>query len=382
MSTFLYIALGALAGVVLTPLLLWFALKLFLKGFAKKLIEAIASAGGGAPPFRLELEPIEEHEWRDAKQFDRLTTELEKRGFVRDGDYMVASLPPVAIRGFANPEKSYYAVFYDWPINPPATNGVVADLVAIARGDAEKTLGRGFTVTNAPETGLDQPPWSEKASLDVDLNNPRVALDALLGRIDEMTAGQELLPANPELFAPTLRSAYAREMDWQVERGGLQREEIVRNLITMQGLEEDDENIDEVVEQTQTQWREAISEFVSDKTRERFLRHMTKMSAGEWEDARDRLVIVHERLVTDDLIVELAHTMIRAVEIDEDDDSAYDAAHEEATEKIEAAFANRQPRAGFEAALELMPAGIQYKRLARIKSPWPADVYLEPEEDD
>lgn len=384
MSTVLYVALGVLVGVVLAPLLLYIAFKLFVGLFLKKLIAAVeaAGAGGGVPPFRLEVEPERDHEWQDDKLIGRLTSELEGQGFRQAGDYTIYAGPVIHARGFVDPERRYYALMYEWPQKMIEGIGIVVDLAAVGAGEEEERFGRQYTVSNIPPTGLEKPPWSTRVQMDIDINNAAIAVGALVDRMNDLVDGVPLLPVTPEQFVPMIKASHAREMDWQIERGGLQRDEILRNAVKMGGLEEDnEEQAEQLVTMTQSQWRHAIAEFVSEETQKRFVRHVTKMSAGEWEDVRDRLYIVHERSMQDDLESELIQAMIHGE--DEDDDDAYERAEEAARQKLHTHFLSGEPlRDAFASAQAMLPKGRRYKRLARIKSPWPADVYLEPEEAD
>lgn len=379
MSGLLYVLLGVLLGVIVLPIVLLIVFKLFVRFFLKRLAAALGGVGSGIPPFRIELEPVDEPNWEDAKLIEKLTAALEANGFQQAGDYILAPSPGIEARTFASPSESLYGIIYDWP---KEQMGTLIDIVATEFHSEDQSEGAHFMVSSAPETGLDEAPWVVSEKMEVDLNESDQTIEAMVSRLREMVAGKSLMPANPENFARLFKAAYARKMDWMVDRGGLQREEIIRNLVTMHGKNEDDDDIEEVVDLTEKQWKMAVSDFMSEKIQERFLRHVTKMSAAEWEDVRDRLYIVHEQMLPERVHVMLAEHMVDEAILEEDDDDAYERVRGEYYEKLSPAFQSDNPRTAFDTAQELLPPNRRYKRLAKIKGRWPADVYLEPEEVD
>lgn len=379
MSGWIYLLLGVLLGIIVLPILLFVAFKLFVRYFLKKLADALGGIGGGVPPFRIELEPVSEPSWADAKLIEKLTAALEANGFQQAGDYTLEPDPGIEARTFASPSESLYGIIYDWP---KEQMGVLLDIVATEFRSEDESEGAHFMVSTAPVTGLDEAPWVVSEKMEVDLNESDQTIEAMLARLRDMVAGTTLMPASPDNFVRLFQNAYARKMDWMVDRGGLQREEIIRNLVTMQGKSEDDEDIEDLVEMTQKQWKVAVSEFMSEKIQERFLRRVTKMSAAEWEDVRDRLYIVHEQMLPETVQIMLAEQMVDEEILEEDDDDAYERVRGENYDRLKPAFESDNPRTAFESAQDLLPAERRYKRLAKIKGPWPADVYLEPEEVD
>lgn len=103
----------------------------------------------------------------------------------------------------------------------------------------------------------------------------------------ELIEGVEFKFVLKEKFVVMLQYVYVCEMDWQIEWGGFQVDELCRNCVQMQGFVEDDEKIDEVIEIIQIQWGYVIDIFVSDEICKCFFKYIMKMFVGEWEDVWD-----------------------------------------------------------------------------------------------
>jgi len=248
------------------------------------------------------------------------------------------------------------------------------------------TDGTHVTVTTSPESGLDRPEWSNLVRMDVDLAADSAAAAKLHERILEEQRGRSLVSTRAEKFVDSFCRAYAREMDWRVSHGMTADE--VRRSCAATGAEPP---TDEAVEAVVASWRRAISEFVDDQLREKFLRHVTKMSAGEWEDVRDRLYIVHEHSDREAVIEELADRLRDAdgamtvigdgSESDDDDSDESDKKVKAIDERLRPLFTNASAREGFVIAQDMLPEGQRYRRVAGIKTPYGADVYVAPAED-
>lgn len=396
MWTFIYIALGVLAGIIIAPLVLWVFFRYFLLWFVRKLAKAFEGMGDGVPPFRLILDPDDEIEWLSPEVIDAATAELEQLGYQRAGDYRLNTPPLNGARGFAHEEGRFYAVIYDWPEEMnDLPCGPMADVVARFEG------GEALTVSNTFETSLDEPPWSEHVRLDRSLSDDPSLVRELHQTAVERTSGREKEPVGTSGFALAFKRAYAREKDWHIERGGLNREEIRRNILVMEERKAahqaeagkgkkkkkkskplTEEQIEEAIDNVQEGWRRAIDDFVSAKTEEMYIKHGAKMPAAEWERVRDRLYVVHEHSLNDRLKDHLSE-FIAELETPEDDDGdgdAYEQRQESAEVRLAPHFEGKTPREAFAAAQAVLPEDSRYRRLAKIRGPWPADIYVEPEQ--
>lgn len=358
MDAFLYGLAGAIVGVLLLIVGGYFLIKFILRRLVKKFIDALGQ--GGVPPFRIHLSETDDLEWKDSKLVEALTEQLESVGYETVGDYEIDEMFNVQIRGLANPAHNFYAVIYEYE-----QLGVVVD---IACDLVDLTH---VTSTTAKETGLNNPETKRDFRHELDLQKEPSLVLQLHERLVEETRGHSVVSAPADQFVARITDAYAREMDWRAERGGISVEEVKR-MAELGGQEEPD---DEAIQQVQFQWRLAISQFMDEKIRERFLRHVTKMSASEWEDVRDRLYIVHEQSFRESVVEQVKWC---EANVDEDDDAEL----EEIEERLKKHFEYKPIREAFAEAQTNLAESRRYRRLARITGPWPADVYLMPEEED
>ena len=304
---------------------------------------------------------------------DGAAAALEGVGYTRVGDFRSDEMPTVQLRALANTQASTYAVLMQVGLGEKINMDVVCFF----------TDGEHVTVTTSPESGLDRPEWSNMIRMDVDLVADPAAAVKLHERTLEEQRGRPMVSTKPEKFVDVFCRAYAREMDWRVSHGMTADE--VRRSCAATGAEPP---TDEAVEMVVATWRRAISDFVNDQLREKFLRHVTKMSAGEWEDVRDRLYIVHEHSDRDALVEALAWRLEEAdgaAVKDGDDDDSDDDDSDDSDEESEAIRARLRPlfadapvREAFSTAQEMLPATQRYRRVAGIKTPYGADVYVEP----
>lgn len=377
--TWVYIGLGVLLGMLLMPVVLWFGLKWVVAPLAKRWFERwvkklgeMGAMSPAVPPFRVELTPDEEPEWAHEDLVQQATAEFEALGYRPIGDFTADQFYGMTMRAFVNADARAYGVVYDWIVQ---SVGVVVDIVAYFED------GTGVTCSNAPVEGLDRPPWETNYLIEKKTEDGAIA--EIAAKLTEVTQGRNPVPLEADQFAKVFYDAYARKMDWQVNRGGPTADELRRNLLKVHNAGEtsSEEEMEEAIRMTQAQWKSAIAEFVAEKTRERFLRHVTKMSAGEWEDVRDRLFIVHQISVPDELKDELKRRlMYQEEDVDEEDEDEEERREEQFDRLLAPHFEGRPPREGFESAQAVLPQQLRYQRIARIRSPWPADVYVEPQD--
>ena len=110
-------------------------------------------------------------------------------------------------------------------------------------------------------------------------------------------AGRDAVAITAGLFPTVFATAYAAEMDWRIGRGGVTVEEI-RRVAAASGQKEPG---DDDVELVQGMWRTAIDDFVSEEAERAFLETGT-VSAADWEGMRDRVLVVHEHSIVDELV--------------------------------------------------------------------------------
>jgi hypothetical protein len=372
MKTFFISIAGMFLGGILLLILLLLTIRFGLRWVVKKVLNAVVNAiGQGVPPFRITLKEVDDSKWLKPKVVNGATSALEGVGYTRISDFRSEEMPLVGLRALVNPEANAYAVLMQLGVDEKVHMDVVSHFAD----------GRRVTVTTSPENGLDRPEWSNMVRVDVDLaKNPKAAVQ-LHERVLEEQKGRTTVSAKADKFVDVFCRAYARDMDWRVSHG-MSADEVRRVAAATGG----DPPTDEAVEAVVAQWRRAISDFVNDQLREKFLRHVTKMSASEWEDVRDRLYIVHEHSDRDAIIEALSWRMAEAEiaakngdgDSDDDDDDDSDEKSEAIRSQLQPLFSDGTVRAAFLSAQEMLPAGQRYRRVAGIKTPYCADVYVEP----
>jgi hypothetical protein len=165
------------------------------------------------PPLRVHLVPEITKPRRSKKEIERFKLELESHGFDEIGTFRITEIPGLVVVGFSQLHMNVCAVVYDHPLV-----GCFLDVYS------EDEFGNSLTVSNAPAGGeLDQPPGREKV-IDKTLTAPDM-YDLLLR---DRPAGphKRFDSAN---FVDEYQAAYAREMDWRVNRGGVTDDEVRRS---------------------------------------------------------------------------------------------------------------------------------------------------------
>ncbi len=357
------IVLAVILGVILLGLLLgWFWIRNKIQTFAEAVEQILEGTGGGVPPFRIHLQRSPDVTWRKATAIESISAELAQLGYSPVGDFAVPETEGLLLRGFWHPQVMSYAALYDHP-----EVGVFTDFY-LSLHDKEKTIH--LSVSNSPESGMDRPEWAPLIRVEVDLEQEPSAVQRLHQRLVEAQADRQVDPASAAEFESKFIQAYADEMDWRIQRGGVTEEEVRR----VAALHQQDPPDQATVEMIQEMWRNAITEFVTTQIREAFLTK-TSMSAAEWEAKRDRVLVVHDHVDLEILINQLCWEMIPE-DLDED---AEERALRDAHHRISSAFKNLSIRQGFAEIQRLLPASKRYEWLGQVDSPWPADLYLEPD---
>jgi hypothetical protein len=370
MQTFLTIVLGMFVGGILFLVVMWFGIKLLIRYFVKKLAKIFEQlgAGQGVPPFRVTLQKTNDLEWKNSKAIDGISQALEGVGYQPAGDFRFNEVFGAQMRAMVNTKVNAYAAITQ------VNDILFVDIVSFFADDDH------VTVSNSAETGLDRPEWSRMHRLKIDLQAEPAAVVQLHERLVEEQGRRATVPATVAEFPKVFVRAYAREMDWRIARGGVTADE-VRRSCECSGTEPPS---DEAVAMVIQSWRIAISNFIDEQLRERFLKYVTKMSAAEWEDVRDRLYFVHEHSDRECVMATLAGS----VEMDEDEDDEAD--NEDGMDerigdlnnRLRPLFAGSTVRDAFMKAQVLLPEEHRYRRVASIKTPYGADVYVEPQSRD
>ncbi len=340
MKALVLVAAGAALAVLLVVLVvaggLW-----WLRRKLRRLGEALASIGPATITLEPRREPLPEECARRGKAFAGL-------GFAHAGSFDLAEMEGVAVDGWAHETESAYAVVYSHP-----RAGVWSDVATFYR-DAG-----GLTVSNAAQGGvLDHMPGWRKVYA------PGASEEELWRRfLVELPAGAPRAPATGARFAADFAAAYRLEMEWRLGRGGATLEE-VRRVAEAEPGRFDPETVAQahaVIEaEARTKLTEACREAVA-----------ATVSGAEWERLRDRLVVVHERLGTEDATEALVEAL------------RHEAVDEAATERFEQRLASLAREAvpvleWPERVAELLPPSARWQVHACLRQPVKAVVLVLP----
>lgn len=328
------------------------------------------AAAGSVPPFRVTLEPLSDDSedpfvWIQRKhkpQFEARSREFEQLGFEKLGDYLIIEIgTPIAV--FVDRAAVTYGIVYAHPLI-----GVWCDVTRRFADDTSWTFG-----TTAYH-GMDVPPFAvQKFFPDVELADVVAAF-----REEAPSEGAVLIDA--EQFPKHFQKAYAREMDWRIERGGATEEEI-RRIASLGGNEATDED----VRQVQRGWRAAISRFLC----ERVLKHYGKAaSLNSYE--RDYLdshgVVIHERMHPEDLLQAFDQSYFdgNGLELDPEDQEDAEAitqqqAWQDQLLELRAALDRQSPREVFKTLVAGETNGTMWEFRQSVEKPLPADIWIRQE---
>ena len=354
--TWLTIFLGAFLGgaiaLVLLLVILWFGFKFWLRskvaGFAEQ-FEALAAGMNSVPPFRLRLSPGTDEGW-DNDQARPLYAPLLERGFVDAGSFHIDEDPPYAfgLRALVHEQLGISAAVFHHD-----QAGYWLELVSRFND------GTSLTYSTVPDPMVNVPDYKQQKHFP-DLE-PQALLDQFLAARTKQPE-----PVSADRFGQALCDAYAREMDWRIERGGVTEEEI-RRQAAKSGTT-DPKQIQLSIDNVREQWRVAINEFFDEQLRTNFVQS-AKMEPAKWEQVRDRLLFVHDRLFGNELYSRIEN-LLYAINCDDlcEDESLTDALSE--------ACNGSSAKASLAKVTQLLTKHhVQVKKLGTLKKPIEADVY-------
>ena len=202
------------------------------------------------PPSRITLTPAKEIAWCE-KALEAYRPVLESLGFDEIGTFRVSETKGFVLTAFTQTFQGICAVVYDHPVA-----GKFVDMVSVGEDE------RSMTVSSAPAgEELDQPPGHEKI-FDKTLG-PRELYDLLLRRRPEGPYKR----FDASNFVIEFETAYAKEMDWRLDRGGVTEEEVRRSAEIVGVTSE--KKIRDTTEELQKQYAEQKEELEAQTTSER-----------------------------------------------------------------------------------------------------------------
>ncbi len=194
--------------------------------------------GAGTTPKRIHLFAATAA-GQHAKDLIERKRDLDACGLKRIGTYRVDPMN-VVCTAFANDAESICAVVYH--------HNAVGCFVDVVSQD---TLGRTFTATNAPQGGtLDQREGHAKVF------DRTLTIPGMFELVKERRPEGPWQACNRDNFVEKFETAYAEEMDWRAQRGGVTREE-VRRTADATGKNHSEETVTKATEQLQHEYAES-----------------------------------------------------------------------------------------------------------------------------
>lgn len=353
MKLFLIIVGALVTAFVLCLLILvlwlrWMMRK--LRGSVEGQLDDLAEAmERNIPPFRVKLERLPAVEWQQPEKAAELIEPLRQAQFGEIGRFAVQP-GEFSLMAFCRTSDSIYAVVYQHP-----KAGVWLDLITRYQD------GSRITYCTQRDPLLDRPGHTVVRYLEG--MPPGELLSRFLA--ERPTKPTESMSAAS--FVGHFEQAYAESMDWMMARGGPTEAEICRQC--EQGGKEYNPVIVSTIRKL---WSAAIEAFYSRQLKERFLAD-SRPPAARWEEIRERLIFVHDRLLPEHL-----EGLCDQHFDDLDEEEATD---EDSPDKRTALTLTdgTSPRAAF----ARWNAGIErerrYEKIGELAEPLPADVYLAPD---
>jgi hypothetical protein len=323
-------------------------------------MEKYAAAAPLVPPLRIQLEADDGLEWEHLEDIEEVSSALNRAGFQHAGDFDLEE-HPIYLRAFTHTANHLDCVVYDH-----YQSGVWFEFVTHYKD------GRQVTFTTAESSGLAPPTYATVE------HHPDAEPQELLEHCLATRPPGEKLDTAASQFARRFTEAYAREMNWRVERGGPTEAEI-----RAAGIKHGEVD-DEFVQHVRYMWRLQLNEYREEQLRTAFL-DQAGLSARRWEEVRDRLVFVHDHLTEDDVLDQCEQLF----PLDEDnlpqdnretnvndDENADDLVRERRRAEIRQKLRGLSPRKGFDRINQELDATNRIEKIGELTKPFPADVYL------
>lgn len=313
--------------VVLGYLAVW-SIRRKLMGFAKAMGEIVAPA---TPP-KVTLTEVVNPDWESSEKVSKYVHEFQSLGFLKGGAYLVNELPGTKIYALFHSNSSCGLV-YDQP-----QAGVWIDIVGKYLDDTSSTF------TNAPMGHqMDHMPGQEKHY------DQNASIEQLFELFKQSHTGKRAKEISHLTFKSEFESSYSKEMAWRNSRGGPTSDEIRRV------------SAGEFSEETMMLAQKALGRQASDAIEQELFSNFVNSSSQPheyWAKRRDELVFVHEGSDVEDLFCNVADWTDHEVE-----------------PKV-----GESPRAYMRRLNASLDPSDQYDRVAELREPVAADVYLAPTE--
>lgn len=286
------VAIALLLGGVLLVLWIRRRVRQALGGLAESLRAGAEAAAGGRPPARIHLRRRDALQWARPIELDRLSDRLSELGFRHAGLYEIGELPDFRLRAMLQPRDAVWAVIYEHP-----SLGMWVDVHAHYADGTSLTCSsarRGHELS--PRPGHDR------------LVEPGAEPEELYRKCLARSRGKPAAPAAAEDFPRLFERAYSEESAWR-EAGAAPPREQPRRITIATGPATGGGSARTGTDATDDSFTtppppaaddpappaELCPQALRAEVLRRF-REQSEMDPQEWEQVRDRLVVVHERM--------------------------------------------------------------------------------------
>lgn len=299
------------------------------------------------PPIQLELEAGSLQNWKNQQQLVNDQAQLEKLCFTHKGYFCVEhdlSTIQVSLWQLKN------------SISVAIQEGVANDCEDSAKYniDAVVMLNDGGSLSVSNSEFSDLLPRPEKFRLVRTESQNIIELLALV----KSSVPSELKPIAIKDTRVIYKECYEEMMEWLWQEPQL-RSEKIQQVLSPLNIEVNDELIEQLLEHADS----CLSEIHSERALKR-LAQTPSISAAQWEDMRDRLIVIHDKMNAQSLTENL-YEMIG----DNED-------HEELLDQLSKKKTINHPIQTFNEFFQRLQLDQGHRRIATLQKPVAAEIYL------
>ena len=165
------------------------------------------------PPLRVHVVADASGDGYMKRAIQKYGQDLDAQGFEEIGTFRTPEISGLVMTAYTQPYQSVCAVVYNHPLA-----GCFVEIFS------QNERGQSFSVSNAPaDEEPDQPPGHEKV-----IDKTMTVVDMYDHLLNHRPSGphKQIDATN---FAEEFEAAYAKEMDWRANRGGVTEEEVRRS---------------------------------------------------------------------------------------------------------------------------------------------------------
>jgi len=315
-----------------------------------------------------EIDEGEDFEWNwvppDCKEaFENQSEQFENEKFERIGDFHFYEAD-MRLRAFLHLGTKAIGIVYHCP--------AVEVYSEIVRAYEDDTC---YTYTNGQFRGPDLPPWVTVEYM------PGESVSEVYRRLIMESPMTDFAGIQKEQFTELFERAYAREMDWRMERGGLTEEEI-RRSVELSG----DEITQEGILTVQNAWATAISQFLSERVLQRW-KKQADLDSFQREHLLQYGVAVHEKMRAEDILALCDESYYPVTPFDDEEEDDPETVEErekwdQMLDQIRAELQYEEPQSILRRFIQDANPEVRWEFQGSTQEPVSADIWVRTYEED